>query len=110
MVPGTTPGRRMVLAAVAMWGVWIVAYVAGMAHGQGDPGFVHHPGHGLSGVADKQLATALLWAAAAAAYMPVVFFNLFAWLGAEERAATGAAAWRLRPDRGSPSNEVRSAH
>jgi cytochrome c oxidase assembly factor CtaG len=109
MVPSTTPGRRIVLAAAAMWGVWIVAYVAGMAHGQGYPGVVHHPGHGLSGAADQQLATALLWAAAAAAYGPVVFFNLFAWLGAEERAASGAAAWRLRPDRG-PTDEVRSAH
>lgn len=110
MTPRTTPSRRIVLGAVAMWAVWIVAYVAGMAHGQGYPGFVHHPGHGLSGVADKQLATALLWVAAAAAYLPVIYTNLFAWLGAEERAGTGAAAWRLRPDRpGDAEAEVRSA-
>ena len=108
MAPGTSPSRRIVLAAVAMWAVWIVAYVAGMSHGQGYPGFVHHPGHGLSGVADKQLATALLWVAAAVAYQPVVFRNLFAWLGAEERAAAGAA-WRLRPDRTAETGEVRSA-
>jgi hypothetical protein len=82
-----------------MWAVWIVAYVAGMSHGQGYPGFQHLPGHGLSGVADKQLATGLLWLAAAAAYLPVVFSNLFVWLRAEERAASDATAWRLRPDR-----------
>ncbi len=109
MTPGTRPSRRIVLAAVAMWAVWIVAYVAGMSHGQGYPGFVHHPGHGLSGVADKQLATALLWVAAAVAYLPVVFSNLFAWLGAEEREASDAAAWRLRPDRAAGSDEVRTA-
>ncbi len=109
MAPGTTASRRIVLAAVAMWAVWIVAYVAGMSHGQGYPGFVHHAAHGLSGVADKQLATALLFVAAAVAYLPVVFTNLFSWLGAEERAATGAAAWRLRPDRTGPTDEVHPA-
>jgi cytochrome c oxidase assembly factor CtaG len=99
MTPRTSPSRRIVLAAIAMWAVWIVAYVAGMSHGQGYPGFQHLPGHGLSGVADKQLATGLLWLAAAAAYLPVVFSNLFVWLRAEERAASDATAWRLRPDR-----------
>ena len=107
MVPSTSASRRIVLATVAMWTVWIVAYVAGMSHGQGYPGFHHQPG-GLSGVADKQLATALLWVAAAAAYVPVVFANLFAWLRDEERAATEASAWRLRPD--ARADEVRPAH
>jgi cytochrome c oxidase assembly factor CtaG len=110
MSPGTTPSRRVVLATTAMWTVWIVAYVAGMSHGQGYPGFVHSPRHGLSGVADKQLATALLWVAAAVAFLPVVFTNLFAWLGAEERAATGPAAWRLRPDRAAEVEELPSSH
>jgi cytochrome c oxidase assembly factor CtaG len=109
MTPRTTVSRRIVLATVAMWTVWIVAYVAGMAHGQGYPGFHHHPGAGLSGVADKQLATALLFAAAAAAYLPVVFASLFSWLGAEERAGTDAAPWVLRPERGPRTDEVRAA-
>jgi len=110
ITPRTTASRRIVLAAVAMWTVWIVAYVTGMAHGQGYPGFPHHPGEGLSGVADKQLATAVLWVAAAAAYMPVVFVNLFAWLGAEERRAPDAASWGLRPDAGTRADEVHPAH
>lgn len=110
MAPKTTASRRIVLATLAMWTVWIVAYVTGMAHGQGYPGFPHHPGAGLSGVADKQLATAVLWVAAAAAYLPVVFVNLFAWLGAEERRAPDAATWGLRPDAGGRTDEVRPAH
>lgn len=110
MAPRTTASRRIVLAAIAMWTVWSVAYVAGMAHGQGYPGFHHHAGQGLSGVADKQLATGLLFLAAAAAYLPVVFVNLFAWLGGEERGASEAASWRLRPDRGARTDEVRPAH
>jgi len=56
----TAPGRRIVLATIAMWTVWVVAYVTGMSHGQGYPGFHHVAGHGLSGIADKQLATAVL--------------------------------------------------
>jgi cytochrome c oxidase assembly factor CtaG len=110
MRPGTSPSRRIVLAAIAMWAVWIVAYVLGMAHGQGYSGFTHNPGHGLSGVADKQLATAVLWVAAAGAYLPVVFSNLFAWLRAEERAGAGNAAWRLRPERAAAVDEVGTAH
>lgn len=94
----TAPSRRIVLAAIAMWTVWIIAYVAGMAHGQGYPTFHHTAGRGLSAAADQQLATLLLFVAAAATYLPVVFSNLFAWLGAEERTGGDAAAWRLRPD------------
>lgn len=109
MAPGTTASRRVVLAALAMWTVWIVAYVAGMSHGQGYPGFHHHPGGALSGVADKQLATALLFFAAAIAYLPVVAVNLFDWLGAEERGAADDASWRLRPERGARADDMRSA-
>jgi len=109
MVPGTTKSRRIVLATIAMWTVWVVAYVMGMAHGQGYGWFHHRPGEGLSGVADKQLATALLWVAAAAAYFPVIFANLFAWLADEERGSSDAASWRLRPERAT-HDEVRSAH
>jgi cytochrome c oxidase assembly factor CtaG len=103
MVPRTVPSRRIVLATVAMWTVWIVAYVAGMAHGEGYPGFHHTAGQGLSAGADQQLATVLLFFAAAAAYLPVIFSNLFAWLGAEERTGADGSAWRLRPDHVPPS-------
>jgi cytochrome c oxidase assembly factor CtaG len=109
MAPRTSASRRIVLAAIAMWTVWTVAYVTGMAHGQGYPGFAHRPGEGLSGVADKQLATAVLWVAAAAAYLPVVFVNLFAWLSDEERRAPDEASLRMVPDR-STRDEVRPAH
>jgi cytochrome c oxidase assembly factor CtaG len=109
LVSRTPPGRRIVLASIAMWTVWAVAYVAGMSHGQGYPGFHHVAGHGLSGVADKQLATAVLWAAAALAYLPVVFVSLSKWLHAEERRA-GESRARLRRGAGARPDEVRPAH
>jgi len=109
LVSRTPPGRRIVLASIAMWTVWIVAYVAGMSHGQGYPGFHHVAGHGLRGIADKQLATAVLWTAAALAYLPVVFVSLSKWLHAEERRA-GESFGPVRRAAGARADEVRSAH
>jgi cytochrome c oxidase assembly factor CtaG len=84
LAPRTAPLWRLVLATVAMWSLWIVAYVAGMAHA-GYPGFHHAAGAGLSADADRQTATAVLFVAGAIAYLPVVFASLFSWLRAEER-------------------------
>ena len=92
--PRPGPARRVILAAVAMWALWIVAYVAGMAHG-GYPSFPHSPGHGLSADADRQLATAVLFAAGALAYLPVIFANLFAWLRAEDHRGAEFTSRRL---------------
>jgi cytochrome c oxidase assembly factor CtaG len=96
LAPRGGPLRRLVFATVAMWTVWIVAYVLGMAHGQGYPGFAHAPGHGLSAVADRQLATMVLFAAGACAFLPVVFWNLVEWLRAEERRGPEASRHGLR--------------
>ncbi len=75
--------RRAVLGAVAMWCFWILAYVAGLS----DHGFYrnfHHLAGGLSQAADEQIASAVLWFAAAAAFVPVIFWNAYRWLQSEE--------------------------
>jgi cytochrome c oxidase assembly factor CtaG len=75
--------RRAVLAAGAMWSFWILAYVVGLS----DHGFYrnfHHLAGGLSEAADQQIASALLWFVAAAAFMPLIFWNAFRWLQSED--------------------------
>lgn len=75
--------RRAVLAAVAMWSFWILAYVVGLS----DHGFYrnfHHLAGGLSEAADQQIASAVLWLVAAAAFVPVIFLNAYRWLQTED--------------------------
>jgi hypothetical protein len=78
--------RRAVLAALAMWTVWTVAYLEGMSSTGLYTAFRHVAGAGLSGAADRQLSAAVLWAVAAVVFMPVVFWNLSRWLRAEGHA------------------------
>ena len=41
-------------------------------------------GSGLSLAADQQVTTGVLWAIAACAFIPVIFWNLVVWLRSEE--------------------------
>lgn len=69
-----------VIAAFAMWLIWIIAYILGMAtHGMFHA-YRYHPGGPLSAVADQELATAVLWVAAAACFIPVIFTAAHRWL------------------------------
>ena len=75
--------RRAVLAALVMWAFWILAYVVGLS----DRGFYRnfpHTAGGLSAAADQQIASAVLWFVAAVAFVPVIFWNAYKWLQAEE--------------------------
>lgn len=81
--PRLTRPLRAVLAAFAMWSVWVVAYLVGLSGGVFYRSYPSHPG-GLSAIADQQLATAVLWAAAAVAFLPVVFWNLMLWLRTDD--------------------------
>ena len=80
---------RAVMAAVAMWTVWTVAYLLGFSSSAWYPAFHHVAGHGLSTIADQQLSTGVLWFFAAVAFVPVVFRNLFVWLRAQDDADVG---------------------
>lgn len=75
--------RRAVLAALAMWTVWTLAYLGGMSSTGWYDAFHHVAGVGLSAAADRQVSAAALWAVAAVVFMPVVFWNLAQWLRAE---------------------------
>lgn len=81
--PRSGPLRRAVLAALVMWSYWILAYVAGFST-HGFYGAFHHTVGGLSAGADEQIASAVLWAVAAATFLPVIFGNMLGWLHSEE--------------------------
>ncbi len=84
LTPRSTRPVRVLLAALAMWAVWIAAYAMGLSRAEVYRGFQHLPG-GLSVGADQAVATATLWFAALCAFVPVVFFNLLRWLHTEEQ-------------------------
>ena len=87
-----------VIAAFAMWLIWVVAYILGMATRGVFHAYRYHPGGPLSAVADQELATAVLWAVAAVCFMPVIFTSAYRWLHdgddveAELEQVTGTAA------------------
>jgi cytochrome c oxidase assembly factor CtaG len=83
LVPRSGYLRRAVLAAFAMWAFWILAYVTGLSNRGFYRNFHHVPG-ALSAAADQQIASALLWAVAAASFVPVIFWNALTWLQSEE--------------------------
>jgi hypothetical protein len=72
--------RCAVLGAVAMWFIWVEAYLIGMAQSGWYGVFTHEPGHGLSQAADQQVAAVALWLLATAAFVPVIFVNALRWL------------------------------
>jgi len=85
LVPRVSRPKRAVLAALAMWSVWGIAYLDAMSPAPWYTSFRHTAGSGLSAAADRQVAAAVMWAVAAATFMPVVFWNLSEWLRSESR-------------------------
>ena len=83
LVPRSGYLRRSVLAALAMWTFWILAYVLGLSNHAFYPNFAHAQG-GLSAAADQQVASAVLWFVAAASFVPVIFWNALMWLRTDE--------------------------
>jgi cytochrome c oxidase assembly factor CtaG len=75
--------RRAVLGALAMWVFWILAYIVGLSN-RGFYQSFHPAAGGLSGGADGEIASVVLWAVAAAAFIPVIFWNALTWLQSEE--------------------------
>jgi cytochrome c oxidase assembly factor CtaG len=79
------------VAAVALWSTWAVAYALGFANGR-----VFHAydgaGSALSAAADQQITVGLVWAVAAACFVPVVFASLLGWLRDSDDPAAGLFA------------------
>ena len=83
LVPRSGHLRRAVLGAFSMWAFWILAYVTGLSNRGFYQNFSHAAG-GLSAAADQQIGSGVLWAVAAATFVPVIFWNALAWLQSEE--------------------------
>jgi cytochrome c oxidase assembly factor CtaG len=79
LAPRLARPQRAAVAALAMWSIWVIAYILGFARDS----VVHaYDGAGshLVTVADQQITAFVLWAAAAAAFLPVVFTAALTWL------------------------------
>jgi cytochrome c oxidase assembly factor CtaG len=75
--PRLTHLQRGVVAALAMWTIWVLAYILGFS----GVAWYHAYGHAALGtVADQEIATATLWAVAAVCFAPVIFFSAMTWL------------------------------
>jgi cytochrome c oxidase assembly factor CtaG len=102
--------KRIAVAAVAMWVIWVSAYLVGLAHGSVYRAYPHVPGRGLSVSADQAITTGLLWFLSLCAFVPVVFSNLMLWLRSDED--PDDALYRLvrdgRRGTGEPPAAVRS--
>ena len=100
--------RRAVLAAIAMWVFWILAYVVGLSN-HGFYHSFHHVAGGLERGSRPADRVAVLWFVAAVAFIPVIFWNALTWLQSEDDPDTellalaraerrrGTAAVDLRP-------------
>lgn len=84
LVPRSTRPVRIAICAVSMWTIWIVGYLIGFSHAPWYRSFHHVAGQTLSLGADQQLTTGVLCFFAASVFVPVIFFNLVAWLHSED--------------------------
>lgn len=77
--------QRAAVAALAMWSVWVIAYVLGFAN----HAVIH--AYDLSGsgaVTDQEISAFLLWAVSGACFIPVIGVTMLGWL--RDSSAPGA--------------------
>lgn len=84
LTPRASRPFRIGMATIAMWSVWVLAYLIGLAHNSWYHAFHHVAGRGISLSADQQLSSGMMWLLTAGAFLPVVFWNLVHWLQSEE--------------------------
>ena len=89
--------KRIALAAVAMWTIWVTAYLVGLSHASVYRSYAHVVGRDLSVSADQALTTGILWLTSLCAFIPVIFSNLVLWLRSDED--PDDALYRLLRDR-----------
>jgi cytochrome c oxidase assembly factor CtaG len=98
-LPALSRPLRAVFAAVAMWTIWVLAYILGFSQVAWFHGYAH--GAGLTPVADQELATGIMWAVPALCFVPVVFVTALTWLkdpeDPDEELRAIAAAERPQP-------------
>jgi len=102
-LPALPRPLRAVFAAVAMWTIWVLAYILGFSQVAWFRAYAH--GAGLSSVADQEIATGIMWAVPALCFVPVVFVTALTWLkdpedpNEELRAIVAAVRPQPRPGR-----------
>lgn len=82
--PRADRALRIGLAAVAMWGTWIAAYALGFFQHAVFAPYASAPGRALGPVTDQELSAGVMFVAAAGAFVPIVFLNLFRWLRSQD--------------------------
>jgi cytochrome c oxidase assembly factor CtaG len=108
LLPRLSRPMRAFCAAMAMWTIWILAYILGFSQVAWFTAYSHP---GLSSVADQEIATGVMWAVPALCFAPVVFVAALTWLKDTEDPDEGLRALasagqpqrsgrRLRPPRG----------
>jgi cytochrome c oxidase assembly factor CtaG len=112
LLPRISRPLRAAFAALPMWALWASAYIMGFSGSAWFSSLSRDAGHGLSTIADQEIAAGLLWAIPALSFIPVVYAALIGWLRdsaepdeelASERSALRPASQdepRLRPPRG----------
>lgn len=80
LLPRTSRPQRAACATLPMWIIWASAYIMGFSGAAWFTAITHPAGHGLSTVADQEIAAALLWAIAGLCFVPVVYVSLMVWL------------------------------
>jgi cytochrome c oxidase assembly factor CtaG len=104
LAPRLARPQRGLIATLAMWSIWVIAYILGFAGHPVVSGY-DAPGSHLTTVADQEITAFVLWAVAAASFIPVIAVALLAWLKddaepAGDAAQAGVRGWG-RPGRGS---------
>jgi cytochrome c oxidase assembly factor CtaG len=99
LLPRLSRPQRALLAAMAMWTIWILAYILGFSQVAWYTAYSHP---GLSTVADQQIATGVMWAVPALCFIPVVYVAALTWLRDTEDLDKGLRelARAERPERG----------
>ncbi len=98
LLPVISRPLRAGVAAVAMWTIWVMAYLMGMSGTAWSAAYRHPAAGTLSAAADQQLAAGVLWAMPALCFVPAIYGSLMTWLRDSEdpdealrRAAAGIA-------------------
>ena len=108
LLPRLSRPQRAVMAAVAMWTIWVLAYIMGMSKVAWFAAYSHAAGDGLGTAADQQVAVGILWAVPALCFAPVIYGVLMAWLrDSQDPDEELRSAVRTLPMPGSAAGRVR---
>jgi cytochrome c oxidase assembly factor CtaG len=77
LLPRVPRPLRAFFAALAMWMIWILAYILGFSH---VAWFTAYSQPGMSPVADQEIATGIMWAVPALCFVPFVYATILTWL------------------------------